>query len=199
MSSLIQEFQQSSQLAGGNADYVEGLYEAWLEEPSSVSPEWRKYFETFKGREAGDVPHSEVLARIALAARIAPTLGPSSVVSDAYSESQGGVRKLVTAYRSRGHLGASLDPLEMMPKPGAPDLDLPFHGLSQADLDVEFTTGAFFGAERMSLRNLLSALRATYSSTIGAEFMHISDAVQRNWIYRRMESAGGKFGFSAHG
>jgi len=197
VSSLIQEFQQSSQLAGGNADYVEGLYEAWLEEPSSVSPEWRKYFETFKGREAGDVPHSEVLARIALAARIAPTLGPSSVVSDAYSESQGGVRKLVTAYRSRGHLGASLDPLEMMPKPGAPDLDLPFHGLSQADLDVEFTTGAFFGAERMSLRNLLSALRATYSSTIGAEFMHISDAVQRNWIYRRMESAGGKFGFSA--
>ncbi|MGE0209516.1 MAG: 2-oxoglutarate dehydrogenase E1 component [Lysobacteraceae bacterium] len=197
MSSLIQELQQSSQLAGGNADYVEGLYEAWLEDPASVSAQWRRYFETFKGREAGDVPHSEVLARIALAARIAPTLGPSSVVSDTYSESQGGVRKLVTAYRSRGHLGASLDPLGMAEEPGAPDLDLPFHGLSPADLDVEFTTGAFFGAERMPLRALLSALRATYSSSIGAEFMHISDAVQRNWIYRRMENAGGKFGYSA--
>ncbi len=196
MSSLIQEFQQSSQLAGGNADYVEGLYEAWLEDPASVSPQWRSYFEAFKGREAGDVPHSEVLARIALAARIAPTLGPSSVVSDAYSESQGGVRKLVTAYRSRGHLGARLDPLDMTVQPDAPDLDLPFHGLSQADLDVEFTTGTFFGAERMPLRTLLAALRATYSSTIGVEFMHISDATQRNWIYRRMESVGGKFGFS---
>ena len=195
MSSLIQQFQQTSPLAGGNADYVESRYEAWLADPGSVSPEWRKYFDTFKGREAGDVPHSAAIERIALAAQIAPRLGPSSVVSDAYSESQGGVRKLVTAYRSRGHLGAKLDPLDMMPSPEAPDLDLPFHGLSQADLDVEFSTGAFFGAERMSLRALLSALRSTYSSSIGAEFMHISDAAQRQWIYKRLEQAGGKFDF----
>ncbi|MFA5589654.1 MAG: 2-oxoglutarate dehydrogenase E1 component [Lysobacteraceae bacterium] len=196
-SSLIKQFQQSSPLAGGNADYVENRYEAWLADPESVSPEWRTYFETFKGREAGDVPHSVVLERIAMAAQIAPRLGPSSIVSDGYSESQGGVRKLVTAYRSRGHLGAALDPLAMTAKPGAPDLDLPFHGLSDADLDVEFSTGAFFGPERMTLRNLLAALRATYSSSIGAEFMHISDATQRQWIYKRLEAAGGKFGFDA--
>ncbi len=196
MSSLIQQFQQSSPLAGGNADYVESRYEAWLADPDSVSPEWRKYFDAFKGREAGDVPHSAVLERIALAAQIAPRLGPSSVVSDGYSESQGGVRKLVTAYRSRGHLGAQLDPLGMTPAPDAPDLDLPFHGLSQADLDVEFSTGAFFGPERMPLRALLSALRATYSGSIGAEFMHISDAAQRQWLYKRLEQAGGKFDFS---
>jgi 2-oxoglutarate dehydrogenase E1 component len=197
VSSVLKQFQQSSLLAGGNADYVESQYEAWLENPASVSAEWGKYFDTFKGREAGDVPHSLVRERIEVAAKLAPRLGPSTVVSDAYSESQGGVRKLVTAYRSRGHLGADLDPLGMAGKADAPDLDLPFHGLSDADLDVEFTTYAFFGVERMKLRTLLSALRATYSSSIGAEFMHISDAAQRNWIYRRMENAGGKFGFDA--
>ncbi len=196
MSSVLQQFQQSSPLAGGNADYVESRYEDWLADPDSVSPEWKKYFEAFKGREAGDVPHSVVQHRIALAAQVAARLGPSAVVSDAYSESQGGVRKLVTAYRSRGHLGADLDPLGMAAKLPAPDLDLPFHGLSEADLDVEYTTGTFFGAERMLLRDLLASLRATYSSTIGAEFMHISDAARRNWIYKRMERAGGTFGFS---
>ena len=46
-SSLIKQFQQSSPLAGGNADYVENRYEAWLADPESVSPEWRTYFETF--------------------------------------------------------------------------------------------------------------------------------------------------------
>ncbi len=197
MSNVLQKFQQTSVLAGGNADYVEAQYEAWLADPASVAAEWDRYFKSFKGREAGDVPHSVVLRRIALAAQMAPKLGPSSVVSDAYSESQGGIRKLVTAYRSRGHLGANLDPLAMATPPNAPDLDLPFHQLSQDDLDVEFSTGAFFGPERMTLRDLLSALRATYSSTIGAEFMHISDAIQRNWIYRRMESTAGKFGYSA--
>ena len=43
---LIREFFESSQLAGGNADYVESLYDAWRADTSSVSAEWNKYFET---------------------------------------------------------------------------------------------------------------------------------------------------------
>ena len=202
MSSLIQQFRQSSQLAGGNADYVERLYEDYLADPASVTPAWRTYFDGFKGREAGDRPHSEAIARIALAAQLNGKLAAAPAtagtpVNDALAQSQGGVRKLVTAYRSRGHLGANLDPLGMIEKPSAPDLDLPFHELSNADLDVEFATGAHFGNERMKLRDLLAALKATYSSTIGAEFMHITDVNQRQWLYKRLEQTGGKFGFDA--
>ncbi|KJV33855.1 2-oxoglutarate dehydrogenase E1 subunit family protein, partial [Luteibacter yeojuensis] len=61
---LIREFSESSQLAGGNADYVEQVYEAWLADPGTVPAEWDAYFKTFKGREAGDVPHSSAIARI---------------------------------------------------------------------------------------------------------------------------------------
>jgi 2-oxoglutarate dehydrogenase complex dehydrogenase (E1) component-like enzyme len=61
VSSLIQQFRQSSQLAGGSAAYIEDLYEAWLADPAAVSPAWRTYFDGFKGREAGDVPHSQVM------------------------------------------------------------------------------------------------------------------------------------------
>ena len=86
------------------------------------------------------------------AAKQRPTTLVAAPVSNEYAEKQAAVLKLVTAYRSRGHLGASLDPLGMTPKPEAPDLDLPFHGLSNADLDTEFTTHSLAGAPRMVLR-----------------------------------------------
>ncbi len=160
MSSLIQQFRQSSQLAGGNAAYIEDLYEAWLADPAAVSPAWRTYFDGFKGREAGDVPHSQVMQRVALAARLHGEIAPLPVGED-HAQGQGGVRKLVTAYRSRGHLRADLDPLGMATKAEAPDLDLAFHGLDNDDLGTEFSTQTFFGPDRMQLKDLLGRLRAT--------------------------------------
>ncbi|MCI1709561.1 MAG: hypothetical protein LKM39_03705 [Chiayiivirga sp.] len=179
MSSLIQQFRQSSQLAGGSAAYIEDLYEAWLADPAAVSPAWRTYFDGFKGREAGDVPHSQVMQRVALAARLHGEIAPLPVGED-HAQGQGGVRKLVTAYRSRGHLRADLDPLGMATKAEAPDLDLAFHGLDSDDLGTEFSTQTFFGPDRMQLKDLLGRLRATYCGHIGAEFMHIADADQRH-------------------
>jgi 2-oxoglutarate dehydrogenase E1 component len=192
VSSLIQQFSQSSHIAGGNATFVEELYEAWLADPNSVGTGWRSYFDGLKGREAGDVPHSLVMQRVALAAKLGAQLAPLPV-GEEHAQGQGGVRKLVTAYRSRGHLQADLDPLGLAVKPAAPDLDLPFHDLHDADLDTEFSTATFFGPERMKLRDLLVRLRETYCGSIGAEFMHITDAEQRRWVYERMERAGGRY------
>ena len=66
MSSLIQQFRQSSQLAGGNAAFIEQLYEDYLADPAAVSPAWRSYFDGLQGREAADVPqesrHEERIA-----------------------------------------------------------------------------------------------------------------------------------------
>ena len=194
--SLLEQFRVSSQLGTGNAAYVDELYELWLADANNVSADWQRYFDTLKGREAGDRAHGPVIAGFAEAAKQRP-VPVAAPVSNEYAEKQAAVLKLVTAYRSRGHLGASLDPLGMTPKPEAPDLDLPFHGLSNADLDTEFTTHSLAGAPRMKLRDLLAQLKATYSSSIGAEFMHISDSVQRRWFYDRLESKAGRFGFDA--
>ena len=57
MDSLLKQFSQSSQL-GANAAFIEDLYEQYLVDPDSVGPKWKAYFDGFKGREAGDVPHS---------------------------------------------------------------------------------------------------------------------------------------------
>jgi 2-oxoglutarate dehydrogenase E1 component len=192
VSSLIQQFRQSSQLAGGNAAFVEQLYEDWLADPASVAPAWRSYFDEMKGREGGDVPHSQAIQRVALAAKLNGQVAPLPV-GEEHAQGQGGVRKLVTAYRSRGHLQADLDPLGMAAKAPAPDLDLPFHGLDADDLDTEFSTQTFFGSDRMKLKDLMTRLQATYCGSIGAEFMHIADADQRRWLYERMERAGGRY------
>ena len=148
--SLIQQFAASSQLSGGNAAFVEELYEAYLRDPTGVAPEWRSYFDTFKGREAGDVPHSDAIARIETVQKLNGHARAASTQAgaDAHAQKQAGVLKLVTAYRSRGHIAAQLDPLDLehrlapadlqalglWSRPNTPDLDPAFHGLGPADM-----------------------------------------------------------------
>jgi 2-oxoglutarate dehydrogenase E1 component len=199
--SLLKQFAQSSQL-GANAAYIEDMYEQYLVAPDSVGPKWKAWFDGFQGREAGDVPHSVVIDAVAKAARQARhAVAAPSEGGD--PRPQGAVLKLITAYRSRGHLHADIDPLDMTAKPDAPDLQLGFHGLSDAQLEQEFSTApgggtsTFGGAARMRLRDLVAMLRATYCGPIGAEFMHISDAEQRRWMYERLEAAAGRYGRTA--
>ncbi len=192
--SLLKQFAQTSQL-GANGAYVEDLYEQYLVAPDSVDPKWRQYFDGLKGREAGDIPHSAVIEQIAEAGRLAAR----GVVAGggAGDERERAVGKLITAYRSRGHLAANLDPLGMTVKPDAPDLALGFHRLSESDASSEFSTGGVAGRERMKLGELLNLLKATYAGSVGAEFMHITDAEQRRWMYERLETAAGNYGRTA--
>lgn len=193
--SLLKQFAQSSQL-GANAAYIEDLYEQYLVDPDSVGAKWKTYFDGLKGREAGDVPHSAVIEQIAVAGRLAAS-GKLAPAAGAGDERERSVGKLITAYRSRGHLAANLDPLGMMAKTDAPDLDLGFHGLSDKDLSTEFSTGGVAGKDRMKLGDLVAVLKATYTGPIGAEYMHISDVDQRRWMQERMETAAGKYGRTA--
>ncbi len=193
--SLIDAFRASSQLGGGNAAYVEGLYESWLSDPNSVAAEWQKYFAEMKGREAGDRPHGPVIAVFEQLARN-PVRTVVQTVADDQSEKQAAVFKLVHAHRARGHLGAKIDPLGMMTMPPVPDLEPSAHGLGPEDMDKEFSTGSISAAPRMKLRDLIDWLRATYCASIGTEIMHIDDIDQRRWLHERIERAGGNFKLS---
>ena len=161
MDSLIKQFSQSSQLSGGNAGFIEDLYERYLADADSVGPHWKSYFDGFKGREAGDVPHSAVMAQVQRAATQARRAPGGTGVDDDTARRQTAVGKMVTAYRSRGHLAARLDPLAMTAPQDAPDLGLAFHDLGEPDLDHEVAASTWFGAERFKLRDLLGKLKAT--------------------------------------
>ncbi|AFC86087.1 2-oxoglutarate dehydrogenase E1 component [Frateuria aurantia] len=192
---LIREFAETSQLAGGNADYVEQLYETWLNDSAAVPDEWSQYFARFKGRESGDVPHSAAIARIESAQK--QRVHAAAPADEAHARKQAAILRLITAYRSRGHLAARLDPLGLAEHLAAPDLEPSFHGLDNGDLDTVFDTGNYGGAQRLTLRELLVQLKRTYAGSIGAEFMHISRSHQREWIHERLEQAGGNAGLGA--
>ena len=190
----IREFYLSSPIAGGNAPYVEALYEQWLADPDSVGRDWNDYFLSLRGREAGDVAHSVVIERIAQVQRDGHARAAASSHDDVHGRKQAAALRLLTAFRSRGHLAADLDPLDRAPKPAAPDLDPAYHGLDASDMEAVFDTGSYAGGESaLPLRQFVERLRTTYCGTIGAEFMHIADHDQRRWLQVRLEQAAGRF------
>ena len=100
--------------------------------------------------------------------------------------SQDRVDQLIRAYRVRGHLVAQIDPLGL-PRPELPELELSFYGLTEADLDREFSTATIEGPQSMTLRRIIERLRNTYCRSIGVQFMHMDDLKVRQWLQERME------------
>ena len=96
------------------------------------------------------------------------------------------VQELINSYRVRGHLMADIDPLEYVQRTH-PDLEIESHGLTFWDLDREFVTGGL-GTKRVAkLRDILGVLRDSYCRTMGVEYMHIQDPIQRQWFQRNIE------------
>ncbi|MFK7977058.1 MAG: 2-oxoglutarate dehydrogenase E1 component [Halioglobus sp.] len=188
---------QSSHIAGGNATYVENLYETYLKDPNTVPEQWREYFDKLPMVDTDvlqidDVPHSVVRERFAqiskMRVRTEATLQHDSQATE-YERKQVSVVQLISAFRQRGHQKAKLDPLELVERDHVPDLDLSFHQLSEADFDTVFQTSSLhIGKADATLGEIYEAVERTYCDSIGAEFMHIVDTTQRHWIMQRMES-----------
>jgi len=185
---------RTSYISGGNADYVEALYEKYLESPNEVDQEWRDCFDKLprvNGNIQPDVPHATVRAHFLELARqnrgaVRATVA-DSLATD-HERKQIRVVQLISAYRQRGHQKANIDPLGLMQREDVPDLDPAYHHLSAADFDTVFQTGVFYiGTDQATLGDIITALEKTYCGSIGAEFMHIVDTEQRQWIQKRMD------------
>src|SRR5689334_361597 len=189
MATSLSELLASTPLSGGNAPYVEALYEQFLADPQSVDAKWREYFSTLVAQKArngaADQIHSTVVAGIAARAT-KPRLAAGSATSltaDGAAK-QGAVSRLVQIYANRGHLIARLDPLGMQQRPRPRVLELAYFGLSEADLDTEFLTGSRPTelAPKLKLREIIAQLEHAYCGTIGAEFAHVSNTDERLWL-----------------
>ncbi|MBA1204509.1 2-oxoglutarate dehydrogenase E1 component [Pseudomonas capeferrum] len=200
--SVMQRMWESAHLSGGNAAYVEELYELYLHDPNAVPEEWRTYFQKLpaEGSTATDVSHSTIRDHFVLLAKNQRRAQPVSAgsVSSEHEKKQVEVLRLIQAYRMRGHQAAQLDPLGLWQRPAPVDLSINHYGLTNADLDTTFRAGdLYIGKEEASLREIVEALQKTYCRTIGAEFTHIVDSEQRSWFQQRLESVRGRPEFSA--
>jgi 2-oxoglutarate dehydrogenase E1 component len=160
-----------------NADLIEAAYRSWLDNPESVDPTWRAFFQGFAlGNNGGGSLSAAVGASTASGERVN--------IIDSLKQSQ--VHSLIYHYRSLGHLQAHLDPLSAPPPP-SPRLQLSEFGLSEADLDESFDVGHYLNGGQMRLRDLIDNLKKTYCGRIGVEYIHIQDTEIRRWLQEKME------------
>ena len=95
---------------------------------------------------------------------------------------------MIRAYRVRGHLEASLDPLSLERREEHPELDPASYGFAADDWDRPIFINHVLGLEYATIREIMDVLRETYCGSIGVEFMHIQEPDQKAWIQERIES-----------
>ncbi|MDC8830951.1 2-oxoglutarate dehydrogenase E1 component [Alteromonas gilva] len=193
--SVMKAWWDSSHMAGANAAYVEALYEAYLDDPQSVTDSWRSIFDALPKVDGVELEsnHSQIREQFKKLAALGPlarcSTGKSSDTSNQSDEKQVKVLQLINAYRFRGHQHANLDPLGLWQQERVRDLELSHHSLSETDFDTVFNVGSYaIGKETMPLGELFKSLNRTYCSSLGAEYMHITDTEQKRWLQQRIES-----------
>ncbi len=192
---MMKQSQSNSYLFGGNAAYVEELYEAYLDNPASIPENWRDYFDALQnvqavdGSTSNDIAHTPIIESFAQRARSNSLLPRMGDVDLATARKQVYVQALIDAYRFMGVRWANIDPLKRQERPSIPSLEPAFYDFTEADMEQTFHAGDLsFGFEQATLREIVKALRDTYCGTIGAEFMYISDPDQKQWWKQKLES-----------
>jgi 2-oxoglutarate dehydrogenase E1 component len=196
-----EDFISTSHAGGGQASYLESLYESYLKDPSSIPEDWTHYFNSLPSSEASgeEASHQEVINRFKTKAKsIKPQAQKINVeIGPDTDPKQIKVIQLIQAYRNRGHHKATLDPLSLKPSRHCEDLELSFHGLDQSDLEKQFSTDSLrINKDTASLAEIISSLEKIYCGNLGIEYNYISSINERQWFQQRLEPNLGKIDFT---
>ncbi|MFN4316248.1 MAG: 2-oxoglutarate dehydrogenase E1 component [Chitinophagaceae bacterium] len=166
-----------SYITNSHPAFIENLYQAFVQDPASVDPDMRKFFEGFDFAVSGQTNgHS-----------VAPAAGGTTVVADNGNwRKELGVYRMILGYRNKGHLISKTNPIRERRDRGA-NLNLTFFGLSEADMDTVFQVGDRIGLGAATLRQILEHLQKVYASSVGIEFKYISDQKRVDWLTLEME------------
>ena len=219
----------TSFLSGTNAAYIEQLQARYESDPASLDAEWREFFEALndnpddvaklaRGAEwknpkwpvaangdlvnalDGDWPKVEKAVADKLKAKAGDKgeeLSPEAMKRAARDSVH--ALMMIRAYRMRGHLHADLDPLGIEARKDHEELHPQNYGFNEADYDRPIFIDHVLGLEYATIREMLQILRRTYCSTIGYEFMHISDPAAKGWIQERIEGPHKEIAFTREG
>ncbi len=221
-------FALTSFLYGANAPYIEELYAQYQENPNSLDPEWKEFFSSLQDnpedviKEArgatwkrsdwpvpangelvsaldGDWPaEKEVSKKIKSAAKKSGVELTEDQVLQATRDSVRAIM-MIRAYRMRGHLHADLDPLRLAVPGDHEELHPATYGFSEGDWDRRIFLDNVLGMEFATIREMLDILKRTYCSTLGVEFMHISDPASKAWLQERIEGPDKHVAFTPEG
>ena len=213
-SNLVLE--KTSFLQGANISFIKELYLKYLNEPKSIPISWMEFFDGL------NEDHAVVVKEI-LGPTWAPKKGNSlksrALEKDLNEYEKPNVKKtaftkeilnkekeesvkaiaLIRAYRIRGHLVANLDPLQLKERKYLRELDPADHGFKKEEYNKKIYLNKFLDRDYATINEILLLLKKTYCSTIGIEYMHISDPVEKTWLRERMEKNENKVHFTENG
>ena len=183
-----------SLLYGGNALYLEVLYEQYLEDPKQVDPHWRQYFAGLP-QVNGNLPEQSLSVTRHYFRHFQPVQSATANTypvhqEDAREQDQKQVRvlQLINAYRFLGHKRAQTNPLADGVAAEVPELTLDHHELTTSDLETVFNTGSLVAPEEMPLGAIIEQIQQTYCASVGVEYMHIASTAEKRWIQQKLES-----------
>lgn len=161
-----------SYVMNAHPSYIESLYSDYTKDSSVVDPEWKKFFEGFDFA----VTHAAGSNHIA-----APP------VTNEHLRKELGVYMLINAYRKRGHLIATTNPIRPR-KDRKARLSLEDAGLSEADLDTRFYAGSFMGMGQAKLRDIVDKLKTIYASNVGVQYTYMNNPEKHKWVETSFEA-----------
>ncbi len=201
---------------GANAAFIADLYARWATDPANVDESFAELFSALNDEARGvlmdasgaswaprhfDVAEAEPPVKPAAkgartASQVAPAIQgatPEQVRATALDSLR--ALMMIRAYRVRGHLEATLDPLGLQVPKSHAELDPASYGFGPGDMDRPIFIDNVLGRESATMREIVAIVRASYCGSIGVEFMHIQDPDQKTWIQRRIEGAPWTRGF----
>jgi len=235
-----QQLRASSFLQGHNAEYVEQLHARYVNDPDSVDPSWREYFESL-GDAATDVvseaagapwsrpdwppaPDDDLTHALdgnwdgaAVEAHLEKKIRARANGDDDATRGNGALRPTdetairgavldsvraimyIRSFRSRGHLGADLDPLGLQGHKDHPEFDPRFFGFTDADMERPIFIDNVLGLEVASIHEIRDILKRTYQGTFALQFMHLQDPRPKSWLQQRIEGYGKEISFTDTG
>ncbi len=162
-------------ISNAHPQFIEGLYTDYLKNPEGIDPEWASFFKGFDyaaGRNGGS----------------SVAVGAGKPVDEGQMMKEFGVFRMIRAFRKRGHLLATTNPIRPR-KDRKPFLNLEDFGLSEADLDTTFNAGWYINHASAKLRDIVAFLKKTYAGDVGIEYTYITDKNKSNWIEAEFEAS----------
>jgi len=209
-------FEKTSFLQGSNSLFIEELYLQYLKNPENIPESWVEFFdglnedqEVIKKEISGPswTPKKNNILKINMLNqdltedKELPTNGLSNKKENYEKEKEQSVKAiaLIRAYRIRGHLIANLDPLGMMERKYLHELHPADHGFKKEDYNKKIYIHTYMDRNYATINEIILFLKKTYCSTIGVEYMHIADPVEKKWFRERMEKKENQLKFTSNG
>lgn len=192
-------FEQSSFLFGSNSYFIEELYQLYLQNPNSVDPSWKAFFDEHAGEKIISAPTwvkngpRVILGEEKTETVKLPQAAPNNSLATTLK-----AKFMIDSYRARGHYLAKIDPLgmEVLPTKEEVGLNLESFGFGNNDLETEIDLHAeFLGMEKITLGRLVSILDQSYAESIAVELGHVENLQEQAWLFERIERdhLGGSF------